>query len=171
VLKVVQGDLTAQKVDAIVNAANENLQHGGGVAAAIVTAGGAVIQQESDEWVSEHGPVGAGQAAITTAGSLRARYVIHVVGPRFQAGQNNSALLRQAVTAALDAAALSGCRSVALPAISAGIFGYPRAEAAALIVTTCRDWLERRPGILSEVRFVGYDEAAAEDFRKAMNSQ
>lgn len=168
---MVQGDLTAQKVDAIVNAANEDLQHGGGVAAAIVRAGGAVIQQESDEWVGENGPVGAGRAAITTAGSLPARYVVHVVGPRFQAGQNNAALLRQAVNAALDAAALSGCRSVALPAISAGIFDYPRAEACEVIVTTCQAWLERRPGILSEVRFVGYDEAAAEDFRKAMNSQ
>lgn len=168
---MVQGDLTAQNVDAIVNAANENLRHGGGVAAAIVTAGGAVIQQESDEWVDEHGPVGAGRAAITTAGSLPAKYVIHVVGPRFQAGQNNSELLRQAVKAALDAAALSGCKSLALPAISAGIFGYPRAEACEVIVTACRDWLDRRPGILSEVRFVGYDEAAAEDFRKAVNSQ
>jgi O-acetyl-ADP-ribose deacetylase (regulator of RNase III) len=102
---------------------------------------------------------------------LPAKYVIHVVGPRFQAGQNNSELLRQAVKAALDAAALSGCKSLALPAISAGIFGYPRADACEVIVTACRDWLDRRPGILSEVRFVGYDEAAAEDFRKAVNSQ
>lgn len=170
-LKVVQGDLTAQRVDAIVNAANENLQHGGGVAAAIVRAGGAVIQQESDAWVTEHGPVGAGLAAITTAGSLPAKYVIHVVGPRYQSGQNNSEMLRRAVKAALDAAALSGCKSVALPAVSAGIFGYPLTEACDVIVAACRDWLDRRPGLLSEVRLVGYDENAAADFRKALNSR
>lgn len=162
------GDLSSQRVDAIVNAANEILQHGGGVAAAIVRAGGSVIQQESTAWVAEHGPVRPGSAAITSAGSLPARYVIHVVGPRYQAGQDNVNLLRQAVTAALDAAALSGCKKVALPAISAGIFGYPRAEACEVIVTACRDWLDRRPGLLSEVRLVGYDEAAAEDFRRAM---
>lgn len=170
-LKVVQGDLTSQRVDAIVNAANENLQHGGGVAAAIVRAGGAVIQQESNAWVSEHGPVGKGLAAMTTAGSLPARYVIHVVGPRYQSGQNNSGMLRQAVNAALDAAALSGCKSVALPAISAGIFGYPLTEACEVIVAACREWLDRRPGLLSEVRLVGYDEDAAAHFRRALNSR
>lgn len=166
---MVQGDLPTQRVDAIVNAANETLQHGGGVAAAIVRAGGSVIQQESTEWVMEHGELRPGSAAITNAGSLPARYVIHVVGPRYQAGQDNAHRLRQAVTAALDAAALSGCRKVALPAISAGTFGYPRPEACEVIVTACRDWLDRRPGLLSEVRLVGYDETAAEDFRRAMS--
>lgn len=167
-LRVVQGDLPTQRVDAIVNAANENLQHGGGVAAAIVRAGGSVIQQESTDWVTEHGPIGHGSAAITSAGSLPARYVIHVVGPRYEAGQDNAYLLRQAVNAALDAAALSGCKKVALPAISAGIFGYPRPEACKVIAKASRDWLDRRPGLLSEVRLVGYDEAAAEDFRRAV---
>jgi O-acetyl-ADP-ribose deacetylase (regulator of RNase III) len=168
VLKVVEGDLTSLRVDAIVNAANSQLQHGGGVAAAIVSRGGRVIQDESNQWVAEHGPVGLGQAAITTGGSLPARYVIHVVGPVYRPDQDNEGMLAAAVTAALDAAALAGCRRVALPAISAGIFGYPRPAACRVIAQTCRDWLDRRPGVLSEVLLVGYDGDAAGDFRDAM---
>jgi O-acetyl-ADP-ribose deacetylase (regulator of RNase III) len=171
VITVVQGDLTAQPVAAIVNAANEYLQHGGGVAAAIVRAGGQVIQNESDEWVNDHGPLGPGRAAITTAGTLPAGYVIHVVGPRYRDEQDNAALLSQAVTSALEAAALSGCRTVAMPAISAGVFGYPRAEACRVIVASCQNWLERRPGLISEVRLVGFDQEAVDDFRRALDSQ
>jgi len=169
-ITVVQGDLTAQRVAAIVNAANEHLQHGGGVAAAIVQAGGQAIQNESDEWVAEHGPIGPGRAAITTAGKLPARYVIHVVGPRYRDGQPNAALLKQAVDAALDAAALSGCRTVAMPAISAGVFGYPRDEACQVIVAACKEWLDRRPGLISELRLVGFDHEAVADFRHALDA-
>lgn len=157
-------------MSAIVNAANEHLQHGGGVAAAISKAGGPAIQSESDEWVTEHGPIGPGRVAITGAGSLPARYVIHVVGPRYKDGQDNESLLKQAVVAALDAAALSGSPTVAMPAISAGIFGYPRAEACRIIVASCQEWLERRPGLISEVRLVAFDEEAAADFRNALET-
>ena len=169
-IRVIQGDLTAQRVGAIVNAANEHLQHGGGVAAAIVEVGGRVIQVESDQWVAEHGPIGPGRAAITSAGSLPARHVIHVVGPRYQEGQDNETLLKQAVTASLDAAALIGSRTVALPAISAGVFGYPRAEACRVIVAACRTWLDQRPGLISDVRLVGFDQELAEDFRRALEA-
>ena len=167
-IKVVEEDLTAQPVAAIVNAANEHLQHGGGVAAAIVQAGGQMIQSESDQWVAEHGPIRPGQAAITSAGNLRAQYVIHVVGPRYREGQDNEALLKQAVAAALDAAAMSGCRTVALPAISAGIFGYPRADACQVIAAACREWLDRRPGLISEIRLVAFDSEVADEFRQAL---
>jgi putative ATPase len=170
VIKVVQGDLTAQRVAAIVNPANERLKHGGGVAAAIVQAGGISIQSESDEWVDEHGPLGPGRVAITGAGQLQAQYVIHVVGPRYQPEQDNAALLSLAVRTALDAAALSGCRTVALPAISAGVFGYPQSEACAVIVDACRKWLDRRPGLLSEIRLVGNDEGAVDDFNRALGN-
>jgi O-acetyl-ADP-ribose deacetylase len=170
VIKVVQGDLTAQPVAAIVNAANEHLQHGGGVAAAIANAGGPIIQEESDEWVAEHGPIGPGRAAITSAGQLPAKYVIHVVGPRYREGQDNEGLLQEAVTAALDAAAVSGCRTVALPAISAGIFGYPRAEACQVIVAAARRWLDRRPGLISEIRLVAFDRDVADQFRNALEA-
>jgi O-acetyl-ADP-ribose deacetylase (regulator of RNase III) len=94
--------------------------------------------------------------------------VIHVVGPRYREGQDNPALLTQAVIAALDAAALTGCRRVAMPAISAGIFGYPRPEACEVIVDACRRWLSEHPGLISRIDLVGYDEASADDFRRAL---
>ncbi|MGQ0849776.1 MAG: macro domain-containing protein [Actinomycetota bacterium] len=169
-ITVVQGDLTAQAVDAIVNAANEHLQHGGGVAAALARAGGPVIQSESDDWVAEHGPIGPRRAAITSAGRLAATYLIHVVGPRYRQGQDNAGLLEEAVRAALDAAALSGSRRIAMPAISAGVFGYPRAEACRVIVDAVHQWLDRRPGLISEVRLVGYDQSAVDDFQAALEA-
>ncbi|NNF68302.1 MAG: hypothetical protein HKN01_00910 [Acidimicrobiia bacterium] len=89
----IQGDLTAQDVDAIVNAANEHLVHGGGVAAAISRAGGPAIQADSDRWVAENGPVKPGAAAVTTAGEMPATWVIHVVGPRYRPDQENEGLL------------------------------------------------------------------------------
>jgi O-acetyl-ADP-ribose deacetylase (regulator of RNase III) len=168
VIEVVQGDLTRQRVDAIVNAANEYLEHGGGVAAAIVRAGGDSIQEESNQWVSKFGPLQPGQAAVTGAGSLSASNVIHVVGPRYREGQHNAALLRQAVHTALDAAKVNGSRSIALPAISAGVFGYPRAEACKVIARSIRDWLESNPSTIERVILVGYDEAATNDFAEAL---
>ena len=120
---VIQGDLTNQPVEALVNAANENLAHGGGVAVGIVRAGGRVIQEQSDRWVRDHGPVGPGQAAVTTGGALHASHVIHVVGPRYREGGDNEGLLTQAVVAALDAAVAAGVHSVAMPAISPGSRG------------------------------------------------
>lgn len=167
-LIVVQGDLTAQPVDAVVNAANEHLKHGGGVAAALARAGGPEVQAESDRWVAEHGPLGPGQAAVTTAGPMPAERIVHVVGPRYREGQDNPGLLRQAVRAALDAARDAGSASVALPAISAGIFGYPLEEASAVIVAAGREWLGDRPGPVNEIRLVGYDKRAAQAFAAAL---
>ncbi len=165
---VVQGDLTLQPVEVIVNAANEYLSHGGGVAAAIVRTGGRVIQEESDQWVREHGPVGRGQAAVTTGGALQAAHVVHVVGPRYQEGQDNEGSLRDAVRAALDAATAIGDRSVAFPAISAGIFGYPPAEATAVVASAVVAWLEDHQGDLDEVRLVALDDGTAQAFGAAL---
>ncbi|QBI20594.1 macro domain-containing protein [Egibacter rhizosphaerae] len=159
-----QGDLTAQHVDAIVNAANEQLQHGGGVAAAIAKAGGHDIQRESDAWLHEHGEVGHGEAAVTSAGRMPADYVVHVVGPRYKDGQDNARLLRETVAAALDAARDYDCKSIALPAISAGIFGYPADEATRVIGEACLAWLGDDAGSLTEVRLVGIDQRGAELF-------
>ncbi len=170
-ISVIEGDLTTIPADAIVNAANEHLQHGGGVAAAIVARGGPSIQRESDEWVGQNGPLVPGQAAITTAGNLPCRFVIHVVGPRYHSGQDNPGLLARAVVAALDAAALSGCRRVAMPAISTGVFGYPRAEACRVIVETCQRWLTDHPGLLSRIDLVAFDPEAADDFRRHVPPQ
>lgn len=167
-VRATQGDLTQQDVDAVVNAANEQLAHGGGVAAALARAGGPRVQAESDEWVAEHGPLAPGKAAVTTAGELPARMIVHVVGPRYREGQDNAALLTAAVRAALDAAVDAGARSVALPAISAGIFGYPRRQACAVIAAAARDWLAANPDALDEVRLVGYDAATTADFEAAL---
>lgn len=169
-IRVVTGDLTLQDVDAIVNAANERLAHGGGVAAAIARAGGSAVQTESRAWVREHGPVGRGTAAVTSAGRMPARHVIHVVGPRYRKGQDNEGMLRQAVTAALEAARDQGDRSIAFPAISAGIFGYPRVEATQILADTAVAWVAANPGALDEIRFVGYDDATAKDFAHGLQN-
>lgn len=167
-IRVIQGDITQLRVDAIVNAANEHLRHGGGVAAAIVAAGGPVIQEESIAWIAEHGPLDPGVAAVTSAGSLPADYVIHVAGPRFREGQDNASLLAAAVRAALDGAAEVGARTVALPAISAGIFGFPLAAATGIIAHTSRDWIGANPGTLDRILLVGFDQETVNAFEDAL---
>ncbi len=163
-LVVLAGDLTAQDVDAVVNAANEQLAHGGGVAAALARAGGPEVQRESDAWLDRHGPLGPGDAAVTTAGAMPAQMIVHVVGPRYRDQQDNEGLLRQAVRAALDAAREHGASSVALPAISTGVFGYPAQEAAPVIAQTCAAWLGEEPGTVREIRLVALDAGGADLF-------
>ena len=166
---VEQGDITAQQMDAVVNAANPQLMHGGGVAAAIARAGGPAVDEESRRWVEENGPVGPGQAAVTSGGAMPAHWVIHVVGPRYREGQDNEALLREAVRAALDAAPEIGARRVALPAISAGILGYPPEAATAVIATEVVAWLREHPEALDEVCLIGFSEEIASGFAAALH--
>jgi putative ATPase len=168
VITVVEGDLTVQDVDALVNAANEQLAHGGGVAAALVAAGGHDVQAESSHWVERNGQLTPGRAAVTGAGAMPSKWVIHVAGPRFGPDQDNESLLAIAVTAALDTAEELGARTVALPAISAGIFGYPLDDACRVIARACRDWDDVHPGILEEIRLVGRDADAAAAFAAAI---
>jgi len=157
VLQAVLGDMTAERVDAIVNAANSNLAHGGGLAGAIVARGGAVIQEESNRLA----PVATGNAAITSAGNLPCRWVIHAVGPIWGEG-NEEASLRSAVRSSLDRAAELGATSIALPAISTGIFGYPKQEGVASIIEEARSWLDGHPdALLTRVRFTAFDELTA----------
>lgn len=171
-----RGDITSQPVAVIVNAANEAMNHGGGVAVAIVRAGGRVIQEESNEWILENGPLLPGMAAVTTAGSLQASHVVHVVGPRYNDEQDNEALLAQAVYAAMDAVATLDAeasieaRSVAFPAISAGIFRYPVAEATAVIVEAITQWLTDHKNRIEQVWLVGYDKHTAEAFAEALEA-
>lgn len=169
IVKAVQADITRLEVDAIVNAANEQLAHGGGVALAIARAGGPAVDAESAAWVRENGPVTPGRVAVTTAGEMPAKRVIHVVGPRFRDGQDNEHLLRQAVVAALEAGRDSGCRTLAMPAISAGVFGYPRADATRVIAATCQEWMASNPEDLDEVVLVGYDAGSHADFQAALD--
>lgn len=168
-LVALEGDLTDQDVDAVVNAANRELQHGGGVAAALARAGGPVVQEESDVWIREHGPLDEGTAAITSGGDLPARHVIHTAGPVYDAGsQRNEPRLREAVRAALDLALGRGLGSLAFPAISAGVYGYPPDDATAILADEVVAWVRAHPSGLSEVRLVGYDDVMAERFAKAL---
>lgn len=124
-LQLVEGDITTAKVDAIVNAANAHLQHGGGVAGIISRKGGPVIQRESDLWVREHGSVRHAEPAVTSGGSLPCRYVLHAVGPVWGEGDEDRKLA-EAVTGSLRAADQLELTSIAFPAISTGIFGFPK---------------------------------------------
>ena len=167
-IRVELGDITQLDVDVVVNAANEQLAHGGGVAAAISRAGGPAVNAESRAWIAEHGRLTAGAAAVTTAGAMPSRLVVHVVGPRYRASHDNAAMLREAVAAALGAVVANDMHSVAFPAVSAGIFGYPRAAATAVIASEVGRWVRDHEGLLDEVVFVGYDLGTAEDFRAAL---
>lgn len=141
---VTLGDITEEDVDAIVNAANGQLEHGGGVAAAIASAAGSALREESRARVREHGPVSTGDAAVTTAGDLPHRGVIHAVGPRQGEGDEEEKLTA-AVASALDRADENGWTSLALPAISAGIFGVPYHVCARSYVAGVKRHLEARP--------------------------
>ncbi|MFL7867583.1 MAG: macro domain-containing protein, partial [Anaerolineales bacterium] len=127
--QTVQGDITTEAVDAIVNAANRHLQHGGGVAGLIVRRGGAVIQQESDAWVQKYGPINPAAPAYTFSGNLPCKYVIHAVGPIWGEGDED-AKLSTAVSASLQLAGKLNLVSISMPAISTGIFGFPMERAA-----------------------------------------
>lgn len=166
-LDLVEGDITALRTDAIVNAANRHLSHGGGVAGVIARRGGSAIQRESDAWVREHGPVPTGGAAITTAGDLPARWVIHAVGPVYDGTPRSAELLASAVRSALELADARQLRSVALPAISTGIYGYPLHEAAGVIAAAVVEYLEGATG-LERVVLCLYGEAAHTAFSQAV---
>jgi len=167
VVRVVQGDITEEEVDAIVNAANEQLAHGGGVAGAIVRSGGREIQEESRQWVREHGDVPTGGAAITGAGRLKARYVIHAVGPVWGMG-NEEALLAGAVNSALALAEEHGLGSVSLPAISTGIYGFPKPLGAQVILGAVQEYLDGHSNSsLTELRLCNIDSATSELFAEA----
>ncbi len=160
VLQVRQGDLTQEDVDAIVNAANTHLAHGGGVAGAIVRRGGYAIQEESDRWTARHGPVPTGQVAVTDAGSLPCKFVIHAVGPVWQGGgAHEEELLGAAVSNSLLKADELKLHSVALPAISSGIFGFPKERCAEIMLAKTLDFFNNHPkSQLREVRFTNIDE-------------
>src|SRR6266487_1084842 len=138
ILRFVKGDITERDVDVIVNAANSYLKHGGGVAAAIVRKGGAIIQEESDKI----GFVPVGSAVITGAGKLPCKAVIHTVGPRMGEGDEDNKLLR-AVQSTLTLAAEKGFKSISIPAISSGIFGFPKDKCAKILVEESERFLEQ----------------------------
>jgi len=165
-IHLVKGDITELEADAIVNAANPYLEHGGGVALAIVRKGGEIIQEESRRYVRDHGPVPVGGVAVTSAGRLRARYVIHAVGPRY-GEPDGDAKLASAIRSSLDKAEELGLRSIALPAISTGIYGYPYRRAAEIMASVLRSYSYRS---LSRVIVCLYGDEAYRVFEKVFNS-
>lgn len=139
---LVEGDITELEADAIVNAANQYLEHGGGVALAIVRKGGYVIQEESREWVRRYGPVPVGDVAVTSAGKLKAKYVIHAVGPVY-GDPEGDAKLASAIKSALDKAEELNLNSIAFPAISTGVYGYPYNIAAEIMANVLKNYRYR----------------------------
>jgi O-acetyl-ADP-ribose deacetylase len=167
-LQIVQGDITTEEVDAIVNAANEQLAHGGGVAWAISKKGGAAIQEESDEWIRQHGPVSHAHPAWTSGGHLPAKYVIHAVGPVWGETSDDDKNLSDAITGSLQVADELKCKSISMPAISTGIFGFPKDRAAGIIFKAATTYFEKNANSsLKKIRIVLFDQATIDVFLKA----
>jgi O-acetyl-ADP-ribose deacetylase (regulator of RNase III) len=143
-LTLTQGDLTTCHLDAIVNAANAHLQHGGGLAAAISRRGGPTIQHESDAWVRQNGLARHDLPAVTGAGRLPCRHVIHAVGPLWGEGDEDRKL-SLAFRSSLEAAAALNLTSLGLPAISTGIFGFPKPRAAAITFDAIAAYFNAHP--------------------------
>ncbi|MDR6977687.1 O-acetyl-ADP-ribose deacetylase (regulator of RNase III) [Streptomyces sp. 3330] len=163
-ITLVQGDITRQSVDAIVNAVNSSLLGGGGVDGAIHRRGGPEILAECRRLRASHYGKGlpTGRAVATTAGELDARWVIHTVGPVYSATEDRSELLASCFRESLRVADEVGARTVAFPAVSAGIYGWPMDDAARIAVETVR----ATPTDVQEVRFVLFDEQAFAAFAR-----
>jgi O-acetyl-ADP-ribose deacetylase (regulator of RNase III) len=168
ILELAQGDITRQAVDALVNAANSRLEPGGGVDGAIHRAGGPAILEE----LTTRYPRGCltGSAVITSAGNLRARYVVHAVGPVWQGGQSGEPdLLCSAYRKSLTLVSEQGCKSVALPAISCGVYGYPVDLASQIALATTKQFLEQDPTI-ELARFVLLGDGMYGAFARALET-
>jgi len=165
-LELVEGDITGQQVDAIVNAANSRLAGGGGVDGAIHRKGGRSIMEETDRLYPDGCPTGS--AVISKAGNLPAKHVIHAVGPVWRGGESGEAdLLAGAHRRPLELAVENECRSVAFPAISTGVYGYPLALASRVALGTAIDFI-REHGKPDLVRFVLFGQAAYDAFEAAL---
>jgi O-acetyl-ADP-ribose deacetylase len=162
---VLQGDLTQQDVDAVVNAANNDLELGGGVAGAIARAGGPAIQAEC----RKIGPIEVGDAAITTGGNLKARYVIHAASMRL-GGRTSADSLRRSTRRSLEVAKQKGLRSIAFPAVGTGIARFPLEECARIMLEEVAAHA-RTPTSLEQVRFVLFGSDAEAAFKKEADRQ
>jgi O-acetyl-ADP-ribose deacetylase (regulator of RNase III) len=167
-VSIIQGDITRQTTDAIVNAANSSLMGGGGVDGAIHRAGGPAILEECIKIVERQGRLPAGQAVITTAGNMKAKHVIHTVGPIWHGGsQNESALLASAYRESLKVAAANNLASVSFPSISTGAYGYPVNKAAVIALREVVAFLKQSTSV-KEVVFVLFDARTLEAYADAL---
>jgi O-acetyl-ADP-ribose deacetylase (regulator of RNase III) len=170
-LSIIQGDITRQETDAIVNAANSSLMGGGGVDGAIHRAGGPAILDDCKKIVAAQGRLPTGQAVITTGGNLRAKHVIHTVGPVWHGGSKGEPeLLASAYRESLKVAAENGLGSVSFPSISTGVYSYPVTEAAGIALNTVAEFLEKEDTSVKEVVFVLFDSATYQEYSGALGN-
>lgn len=169
-LSIEPGDITTIRVDAVVNAANSELRVGGGVDAAIHRVGGPAILSETRRIRIDQYPDGlpAGRAVATTAGNLPARWVIHTVGPVYSAREDRSHILKSCYRESLRLAASLGAASVAFPAISAGVYGWPIDDAARIAVKTSREMADEVGATVKEVIFAPFGEEAVRAYEAVL---
>jgi len=168
-LAIIQGDITKQSTDAIVNAANPSLMGGGGVDGAIHRAGGPAILEECKKVVTQQGRLPTGKAVITTGGNLKAQYVIHTVGPIWHGGSRNEAeLLKSAYYECLKLATENKLASISFPSISTGAYGYPVDEAARIALNTVFLFLKKQATSLKDVVFVLFDSQTYQSYHSAL---
>ncbi|HEU24095.1 MAG: Appr-1-p processing protein [Mesoaciditoga sp.] len=167
-IEIKQCDITKENVDVIVNAANSHLAHGGGVALAISMAGGDVIDKESREYIQKHGPLNTGDVAVTSAGRLNARFVIHAVGPVWGEGKEDEKLSR-AFENALKKADELNLKSITFPAISSGIYGFPKDRCARIFYEVVKRYFSRKSSI-ELVRMCLYSKEELEVFERVFDS-
>jgi O-acetyl-ADP-ribose deacetylase (regulator of RNase III) len=168
-LSLIQGDITRQDTDAIVNAANSGLMGGGGVDGAIHRAGGPAILEDCKKIVAERGRLPAGQAVITTGGKMKTRHVIHTVGPVWHGGEKGEPeTLASAYRLSLKIAVENGLKTVSFPSISTGVYGYPVDKAAQVALGAIADFLKQNKS-LEEIVFVLFDSRTFEAYQRALS--
>lgn len=167
-LNVIQGDITLQETEAIVNAANTSLLGGGGVDGAIHRAGGQKILEECKKIRAKQGGCPTGEAVITTGGNMATEYVIHTVGPVWSGGNRNEGqLLRNAYYNSLNLAKENGIKSISFPSISTGVYRFPIDKAARIALTTVKEFIQKYNFV--EVRFVLFSEKDLQVYEKTLN--
>lgn len=170
-IKLIQGDITKVKVDAVVNAANNSLLGGGGVDGAIHRTGGTEILKECRKIRSRQGGCNTGEAVITTAGKLKAKYVIHTVGPVWKGGQREEkSLLKSCYLNSLKLAIENGVKSIAFPNISTGVYGFPKDLAAEVALSAIWDFLQKNDEI-EQILFICFDDENYRIYDQILNEE
>ena len=169
-LVIVSGDITKENVEAVVNAANKNLMHGGGLAAVIVRNGGKIIQIESDAWIKEHGPITHHDPAYTSGGNLPCKYIIHAAGPIWGEGDEEQKL-HDTLQGILKLADKLKLTSLAIPAISTGIFSFPKDKAAYIIYDSIYTYFVNQPdSSINIIRVTLFDQPTINTFMDVFNT-